>query len=114
MLRRTSPVPPGPGGVTFLWEGQALRARAGESVAAALLAAGVTSVRDTAVSGAPRGPYCMMGACWDCVAVVDGVGGVQTCLTEVRQGMRIERQRGARALPVDVLPEPEDAAAAPG
>ena len=39
-----------------------------------------------------------MGACFDCLAVVDGVAGVQTCLTPVRDGMRIERQDGARAL----------------
>jgi hypothetical protein len=63
-----------------------------------LLAAGILTTRTTAVSGAPRGPYCMMGACFDCLAVVDGVAGVQTCLTPVRDGMRIERQDGARTL----------------
>lgn len=104
MLRRTSPVPPD-GGVTFLWEGRPVRARAGESVAAALLAAGVTAFRNTAVSGVARGPYCMMGACWDCVAIVDGVGGAQTCLVPVREGMRVEHQRGARSLPELDVPE---------
>ena len=85
-----------PGAVTILFEGAALRAREGESVASALLAAGILDVRTTAVSGAPRGPFCMMGACFDCLAVVDGVGGVQTCLVPVRGGMRVERQHGAR------------------
>jgi hypothetical protein len=40
----------------------------------------------------------MMGACFDCLAVVDGQPGVQTCLATVRDGMRIERQQGARSL----------------
>ena len=87
---------PDPGSVTILFEGEPIRARAGESVASALLAAGILAVRTTPVSGAPRGPFCMMGACFDCLAVVDGVGAVQTCLVPVREGMRIERQHGAR------------------
>jgi hypothetical protein len=87
---------PDPGAVTILFEGAPVRARAGESVASALLAAGILDFRTTAVSGAPRGPFCMMGACFDCIAVVDGIGGVQTCLVPVREGMRVERQRGAR------------------
>lgn len=87
---------PDPGSVTILFEGAPIRARSGESVASALLAAGILAVRTTPVSGAPRGPFCMMGACFDCLAVVDGVGGVQTCLVPVREGMRIERQHGAR------------------
>jgi hypothetical protein len=40
----------------------------------------------------------MMGACFECLAVVDGTPGVQTCLAAVRDGMRIERQHGARHL----------------
>lgn len=84
------------GAVTILFEGRPVRARAGESVATALLAAGIVAQRTTPVSGAPRGPYCLMGACFDCLAVVDGMGGVQTCLVPVREGMRVERQLGAR------------------
>jgi hypothetical protein len=87
---------PDPGAVTILFEDAPIRAREGESVASALLAAGILAFRTTAVSGAPRGPFCMMGACFDCLAVVDGVGGVQTCLVPVREGMRVERQHGAR------------------
>ena len=84
--------------VTFTFDGQAVQAREGDSIAAALLAAGFTDTRTTPVSGAPRGPFCMMGACFECLAVVDGRSGVQTCMTEVRPGMRVERQRGARGL----------------
>ena len=95
MLVRTSPAGTT---VVFTFDGAPVRARPGESVATALLAAGIAVTRDTAVSGAPRGPYCMMGACFDCIAIVDGVGGVQTCLVTVRDGLVVERQHGARPL----------------
>jgi len=87
------------GDIVFQFEGREIRAREGDSVAAALLAEGVFDTRITAVSGAPRGPFCMMGACFDCLAEVDGVGGVQTCLVPVRAGMCVARQDGARTLP---------------
>jgi predicted molibdopterin-dependent oxidoreductase YjgC len=38
--------------------------------------------------------FCGIGRCTDCVMTVDGVPGVRTCVTEVREGMRVERQRG--------------------
>ena len=40
----------------------------------------------------------MMGACFECLAVVDGRPNVQTCMTPVRDGMRVRRQDGARTL----------------
>lgn len=73
-------------------------ARAGDSVAAALLAAGRTLCRTTPVSGAPRAPYCMMGVCFDCLVTIDGVGNRQGCLVRVAEGMAIETQRGKREL----------------
>jgi D-hydroxyproline dehydrogenase subunit gamma len=86
--------------LTIWFDGQAVPARSGDSVAVALLAAGVTTTRSTPVSGAPRGPYCMMGACFDCLAVVDGRANVQTCMMPVRDGMLIQRQDGVRTLDV--------------
>jgi predicted molibdopterin-dependent oxidoreductase YjgC len=80
------------------FEGRTIEARAGDSVAAALLAAGVLATRRTAVSGAPRGPYCMMGVCFECVVEIDGVGGRQACLVPAADGMRIRRETGARDL----------------
>lgn len=71
----------------------------GDSVAAALLAAGISSLRDTPVGGAPRAPYCMMGVCFDCLVEIDGIPNRQACMTIVRDGMHIRRQRGARPLP---------------
>jgi predicted molibdopterin-dependent oxidoreductase YjgC len=86
--------------LTFTYDGRAVPARAGDSIAGALLAAGIHVTRSTPVSGAARGPYCMMGACYECLAVVDGAPSVQTCMTEVKDGMRVERQDGARGLAV--------------
>jgi predicted molibdopterin-dependent oxidoreductase YjgC len=85
-----------PGGDLTVWfDGRAIRARTGDSVAVALLGAGITATRTTPVSGSPRGPYCMMGACFDCLAEVDGRPNVQTCMTTARDGMRVSRQIGA-------------------
>ncbi len=74
-------------------------ARDGDTVAAALFAAGLEDCRTTPVTGAKRGPYCMMGVCFDCLVVIDGKPNQQGCLIPVRDGMKIERQQGARAVP---------------
>lgn len=79
-------------------DGTPVRARAGDSVAAALLAAGIEHVRITPVSGAPRAPYCMMGVCFDCLVSIDGVGNRQACMITVADGMTIQTQRGKREL----------------
>ena len=84
--------------VTVVIDGEPFPARAGESVAAALFAAGRLACRATAVSASPRGPYCMMGVCFDCLVVIDGRANQQGCLIPVAPGMRIETQRGARAV----------------
>jgi len=66
------------------------------SVAAALLAAGVSRFRSTPVSGAARAPYCMMGVCFECLLEIDGVANRQACLVQVQPGMKIRSQEGAR------------------
>lgn len=68
------------------------------SVAAAMLAAGATACRTSAVSGAPRGPFCMMGVCFDCLVEVDGVPNVQGCMTPVRDGMQVGAMCGKARL----------------
>jgi predicted molibdopterin-dependent oxidoreductase YjgC len=92
--------PTGPADLTIWFDGHAIPARSGDSVAVALLAAGIIATRTTAISGAPRGPFCMMGACFECLATVDGRANVQTCMTLVRDGMRVEQQDGARSIPM--------------
>ena len=79
----------------FTFEGRTIDARPGDSVAAALFADGVRSVRETPVSGAPRGPFCMMGVCYDCLVEIDGTPNRQACMVEVRAGMTVRRQSGA-------------------
>ena len=83
-------------------DGARIEARAGDTVAAALLAAGIAYCRTTPVSGAKRAPYCLMGVCFDCLVTIDGVGNRQSCLIPVREGMRVETQQGARAIEAEV------------
>lgn len=68
------------------------------TVAAALLMTGVHTFRHTPVSGQPRGPLCMMGVCFECLVVIDGVPNQQSCMRQVEPGMRVCLQEGARDL----------------
>ena len=77
-------------------DGTVVQARAGDSVAAALMANGIDHCRTTPVTGAPRAPYCLMGVCFDCLLTIDGIGSRQACLVPVRQGMKVETQQGKR------------------
>ncbi|MGH7155108.1 MAG: 2Fe-2S iron-sulfur cluster-binding protein, partial [Acetobacteraceae bacterium] len=72
--------------VTIRFDGQPIPALAGETIAAALSAAGIVAFRRTA-TGAPRGLHCGMGACFDCVVTVDGRIGQRACMTTVADGI---------------------------
>ena len=86
-----------PGGMVALTvDGKPITARAGDSVAAGMLANGIDHCRTTPVSGAPRAPYCLMGVCFECLVTIDGVGSRQACLVAVREGMAVETQQGKR------------------
>ena len=84
--------------VKLYFDGQLIEAHEGDSVAAALLSSGVKSIRDTAVTGSSRGPFCMMGVCFDCLVEIDGTPNRQACMILVRDGMVVERQAGAAAI----------------
>src|SRR5215469_15399851 len=84
--------------VTVTVEGRDIHIPGGASAAAAVLLAGLPSVRETPVSGAPRGPYCLMGICFDCLAEIDGIPNRQACMVTVAPGMTIRRQLGKRAV----------------
>ena len=84
--------------LTVTVDGQAVAAEPGESVAAVLLRQPAPASRSTPVNGSPRAPFCMMGVCFDCLAIVDGAASTQTCLVSVCEGMRVERQFGRRSL----------------
>jgi D-hydroxyproline dehydrogenase subunit gamma len=74
-------------------DGRPVRAYEGETVAALLLAEGHSATRTTP-GGSPRGVFCGMGVCFDCLVVVDGVPNTRACVTWVRDGMRVARQDG--------------------
>jgi D-hydroxyproline dehydrogenase subunit gamma len=84
--------------VEIFVDGRAVMAREGDTVSAALLASGLDVRRQTAVSGAPRLPYCMMGVCFDCLVTIDGMGSRQGCLVPVHPGMQVEIQKGKREI----------------
>ncbi len=81
--------------VSVTFDGRHLRLPDGENLAAALLAAGIQTFRHTAQSGAPRGPFCMMGACFDCLVEIEGVVR-QACMIEVEPGLEIARPSAGR------------------
>lgn len=80
--------------IAVLFDGGPIEAYEGETVAAALVAAGHTAFRKTARQGAPRAVYCGMGVCYDCLVVVDGQTNQRACMTPVRDGMQVTSQVG--------------------
>jgi predicted molibdopterin-dependent oxidoreductase YjgC len=82
--------------VSITVENRQITVPASDSVAAAMLAADMMTARTTPVSGAHRGPYCMMGTCFECLVEIDGVPNQQACQTQVREGMIITFQKGLR------------------
>ena len=88
--------------VAFTFDGAPVLAYEGDSVAAALLAAGIRACRTTPGSGTSRSPYCMMGVCFECLVRIDGVGNRQGCLVPVREGMKVETQKGPHVLPAEM------------
>jgi predicted molibdopterin-dependent oxidoreductase YjgC len=92
-LRMAAGVVRGPA-VRIAVDGEAIPAHEGESLAAALLAAGRRFTRWTARAGEPRGYFCGMGVCHDCLVAVDGRPNVRACMTPVREGMSVDTQRG--------------------
>ncbi|WP_434698229.1 (2Fe-2S)-binding protein [Pseudomonas sp. D1-1] len=84
--------------VLIEFDGKPLSVPGNVCLAAALLASGVRQSRESAVSGRPAAPYCLMGVCFECLVQVDGQANVQSCLVAVRPGMRVQRQRGAVSL----------------
>ena len=95
--------------VTIHFDGQPIEALEGETIAAALSAAGIVAFRRTA-SGAPRGLYCGMGACFDCVVSVDGRIGQRACLTKVADGMLVTGEAPATLAPLGTSPDGDAAA----
>ena len=80
--------------VTFYYDDKKLEGYEGEPIAAALRAAGVMVHRHTQKKGEPRGIFCAIGRCTDCVMVVDGKPNIRTCITPLAEGMKVNTQYG--------------------
>jgi predicted molibdopterin-dependent oxidoreductase YjgC len=88
--------------VTFHYNGQSMEGYEGEPIAVALKASGVLIHRYTKKLHKPRGIFCAIGRCTDCVMVVDGIPNVRTCVTPLKEGMVILTQYGVSAEPFEV------------
>lgn len=80
--------------VQFTYDGKTLEGYEGEPIASALRVAGVMAHRYTKKKHEPRGVFCAIGRCTDCVMVVNGKPNVRTCITPLEEGMVVETQYG--------------------
>ena len=80
--------------VTFTFDGRELKGFEGEPIAIALKANGVLIHRYTKKEHKPRGIFCAIGRCTDCVMVVDGKPNIRTCVTPLKAGMVVKTQNG--------------------
>ena len=87
--------------VTFYYNDMPVEGYEGEPIAAALKAAGVMVHRYTKKEHKPRGIFCAIGRCTDCVMVVDGKPNVRTCMTPLAEGMKVQTQYGVSDQPFD-------------
>ena len=85
--------------VKFTYNGKTLEGYKGEPIAAALKVAGVMAHRYTKKKHEPRGIFCAIGRCTDCVMVDNGKPNVRTCITPLEEGMTVETQYGASTKP---------------
>lgn len=78
----------------FDFDGRTISFVEGQSIGAALTAAGIRSWRTTRGAGRPRGLFCGIGVCFDCLVVVDGRPNERACLVPARQGATVTSQEG--------------------
>ncbi|MBP3263451.1 (2Fe-2S)-binding protein [Pseudobutyrivibrio sp.] len=87
--------------IRFTFDGKEVEGYEGEPIAAALKAAGLMVHRYTKKEHKPRGIFCAIGRCTDCVMVVDGIPNVRTCITPLKSGMDVRTQYGVSDKPFD-------------
>jgi len=85
----------GVSGATLHVDGVEVSILEGDTIASVLMRSGQVSWRRTRFGGRPRGPFCGIGACQDCLVRVDGVDGVRACLTPALQGAAVTTHAGA-------------------
>jgi predicted molibdopterin-dependent oxidoreductase YjgC len=78
----------------FQFDGTTVSALDTDTVASALIAAGYRIFTTAPQDGGPRGGFCFVGRCSDCLMIIDGQPGTMACTTPVRDGMRVETQAG--------------------
>jgi len=71
-------------------DGKPIEAYEGETVAAVLLSAGISTFRLSPKNKEPRSIYCGMGICFECLVTVDGLHAQRACMTPVANGMQVE------------------------
>lgn len=76
--------------IRFSFDGKAYEAYEGDTIASALLANGIRTLRYHEESGNPRGVYCNIGHCFECRVTVDQVTNIRACLTPVKNDMTVE------------------------
>ncbi|GAA3049040.1 hypothetical protein GCM10020229_70560 [Kitasatospora albolonga] len=81
-------------GHTIDFDGRPIPVLPGQTIAAALWANGILAWRTTRVNGRPRGAFCGIGACYDCLATVDGAPNQRTCLIPAEPGTTVTTQEG--------------------
>ena len=89
--------------LTFELDGRSIEARPGETLATAMLAAGEKTFSRSPKYHRPRGPFCLTGACAQCLVRIDGVPNLPACRVEVKSGMRVERQNTLGEAGIDLL-----------
>lgn len=82
------------GEVTFDFDGRPLTASDGQTLAAALISNDILSWRTTRLTHQPRGVFCGIGLCFDCLVVLNGNPNVRACLITVHQGDVVRSQFG--------------------
>lgn len=75
-------------------DGQQVEAYEGETVAAVLQASGIRTLRKTRGMSLPRGVFCGIGVCYDCLVIIDKRPNQRACMTEAIPGMQVESQNG--------------------
>ena len=80
--------------VRFTMDGIELTGMEGEPIASALMASGIFTFRHTEKEGGPRGVFCGIGQCCECMVIADGKPNVRSCITPLKEGMQIRTQEG--------------------
>lgn len=83
-----------PGAFTITFDGEPVAAAPGQTIAAALIASGHGSWRETRGAGAPRGLFCGIGVCFDCLVTVNGTRSVRACLLTASPGDVVATEKG--------------------